>query len=88
MAEQRRVSKEEGISLAQHMKASFLETSARIGDNVDNVFLTLLHKIDPQEKDTHSTTSQHISEQRNQKGQDNTNARVSNNNTNKNCIVS
>lgn len=43
----REVSIDDGRSLAKQMNASFIETSARKGENVRDVFETLLCRIDP-----------------------------------------
>jgi len=57
MSEQRRVEFEEGKMLAHSWGASFMETSAKIGNNVDDLFVSLVNEIDtPDEK--HSRINQ------------------------------
>ena len=45
MADQRKISKEKGIELAEEYKLPFFEASAKSGENVDEVFKALYKKI-------------------------------------------
>ena len=45
LAEQRKISKEKGIELAEEYKLPFFEASAKSGENVDEVFKALYKKI-------------------------------------------
>ena len=45
LADQRKISKEKGIELAEEYKLPFFEASAKSGENVDEVFKALYNKI-------------------------------------------
>ena len=43
--QQREVSREEGAALAQHFGCNFLETSAKTGQNVEDMFTDLVRAL-------------------------------------------
>ena len=46
MEEERKIKKEEGIQLAEELGVPFIETSAKTGENIDDIFNDIIERID------------------------------------------
>lgn len=77
----RRITFDEGKKLAKEMNAEFLETSAKLNNNVTDAFTTLLNAIDPPTNSSNNVNQQHQSNNNNSNNVSNKNSNTSNANS-------